>query len=349
MKHVFTALGLALLLAGCGGGGGSTTGNAAGTTTAATGGGGGGGKVKVALISDVGKFNDKSFNQSQLEGLKRAGRELGVEGVPLESKTTSDYTPNLTTAIRQKSDLVISAGFLLANATAAIAKQFPQQQMAIMDYSVEAPPFAGKVKNVRGLTFATNENSYLIGCLAALMAQRQGGKQVISAVGGIKIPTVDIFIAGYGAGAKKCVPGTRILTGYSQDFNAQDKCKTIAENQLSQGSQVVFAVAGQCGLGALQAAKSRGAWGVGVDKDQSFLGSYILTSAVKRVDVAVYDTVKAVRDGTFEGGTDAVFDLRNNGVALGKISPKVPQEFLDRVDALERQIVAGTIKPPSGL
>jgi basic membrane protein A len=129
MRYGFAAIALALLLAGCGGGGGSTTGNASGTTTAAAGGGAsGGGKVKVALISDVGKFNDKSFNQSQLEGLKRAERELGVEGVPLESKTTSDYTPNRTTAIRQKSHLVISAGFLLANATAAIAKQFPSSR-----------------------------------------------------------------------------------------------------------------------------------------------------------------------------------------------------------------------------
>ena len=112
------------------------------------------------------------------------------------------------------------------------------------------------MKNVVGLTFATNQNSYMIGCLAALMAKRDGGN-VISAVGGIKIPTVDIFIAAYRAGARKCVPGTQTLIDYSQEFVDQAKCSELATNQIDRGSKVVFAVAGGCGLGALDVAKER--------------------------------------------------------------------------------------------
>ena len=138
-----------------------------------------------------------------------------------------------------------------------------------------------------------------------------------------------------------------MLTGYSQEFVKQAKCKEIALDQIAKGSQVVFQVAGGCGLGALSAAADAGVWGVGVDRDQSDLGPHILTSAVKRVDTSVFDTVKAVQDGTFKGGEDATFDLANGGVSLGKTSPKVSQKILDEVDALKQKIIDGDITPPS--
>ncbi len=218
---------------------------------------------------------------------------------------------------------------------------------------MKAPPFAnakGKVlfKNIVGLTFATNQNSYMIGCLAALMARRDGGN-TISAVGGIKIPTVDIFIAAYRAGARKCVPGTQTLVDYSQDFVDQAKCKELALNQIDRGSKVVFQVAGGCGLGALDAAKEQGVWGVGVDNDQSFLGRHILTSAVKRVDVAVDTAVQSVDTGTYKGGKDLVFNLKNKGVGIGKINARVPKAFVTRMNAIGVQILAGKIKPPTKL
>ena len=294
--------------------------------------------VTAGLVSDVGRFNDKSFNQSALEGLNRAKAELGADTRAIESRAAGDYVPNLSSLARQHYDVTIGVGFLLAEAVSSVARKFPDENFAIIDYSVMAPPFTDAAKNVatpknvQGLTFATNENSYLIGCMAALMAKKQGGKQVISSVGGLKLPTVDIFIAGYQDGAKACNPGIQVLNGYSQDFVAQDKCKEIALNQIAQGSQVVFAVAGGCGLGALDAAKQKGKWGVGVDKDQSDLGPHILTSAVKRVDVAVFDTVKAIQEGTYEGGTDALFNLENEGVAIGTTSDKVTQDILDKVD-----------------
>ena len=303
--------------------------------------------IRIGLVSDVGRFNDRSFNQSALEGLRRAQTQLKVKGRPVESRQTSDYVPNLASLARQGYDLAISVGFLLADGTNTVSKRFPRSNFAIIDYSVNAPPFK-KNKNVQGLTFATNENSYMIGCLAALMANQAGTKN-ISAVGGIKLPTVDIFIAGYRAGARRCVPGTVVQIGYSQDFVAQDKCKEIALNQIAQGSKVVFQVAGGCGLGALDAAKEQNVWGVGVDRDQKSLGRHIMTSAVKRVDQAVFLTSKAVKDGTFKGGTDAVFNLKNKGVGIGRIDARVPKRFITRMNSLRPLLIAKKIKAPSKL
>ena len=307
-------------------------------------------KTTVALISDIGKFNDRSFNQFQLEGLNRAKAKLGVATLPLQSNSVSDYIPNLTTAVRRKADLVISAGFLLADATNTVAKKFPNTHFAITDYGVEVPPFAGaKSANVMGLTYQANESGCLVGYLAGLMVQKQGGKQVISAVGGIKIPPVDIWIAGYRYCAKLANAKIKVLVGYSQDFVKQDLCKSQAENQIAAGSQVIFQVAGGCGLGALNAAKEHNLWGIGVDKDQSDQGPHILTSGVKRVDVGIYEAVKAVNSGTFKGGANLNFDLKNNGVAAGKISPKVPKAFIAKMNALKAKIIAGTVKVPTAL
>lgn len=311
-------------------------------------------KTTVALISDIGKFNDRSFNQFQLEGLNRAKAKLGVATLPLQSNSVSDYIPNLTTAVRRKADLVIAAGFLLADATNTVAAKFPDTKFAITDYPVEATPFTDAKKkhtspNVMGLTYQANEAGCLVGYLGALMAQKQGGKQVISAVGGLKIPPVDIWIAGYRYCAKLANAKIKVLVGYSQDFVKQDLCKSQAENQIAAGSQVIFQVAGGCGLGALNAAKEHNLWGIGVDKDQSDQGPHILTSGVKRVDVGIYEAVKAVDSGTFKGGADLNFDLKNNGVAAGKISPKVPKAFIAKMNALKAKIIAGTVKVPTAL
>ena len=311
---------------------------------------------KAALISDVGHFNDKSFNQSQLAGLNRAKAKLGVQTVAIQSNNSSDYIPNLTSAIRQNSNLVIAAGFLMAADLKTVAAQFPNTHFAITDDTVSSAfgDFKGAdVHNIEGLTYATQQNSYLIGCMAAMVTKAQGKRHVIGVVGGIKIPPVDIFLAGYEAGAKKCVKDTTVLKGYSQDFVKQDLCKNVAENEIQGGAHVVFAVAGLCGLGALSAAKDHGIWGVGVDRDQSFLGSYILTSAVKRVDVGVFNAIRDAKAGKYKGGSNAVFNLKNNGVALGKISPKLKgklrTQVLAKVAVLRKQIISGKIKVPTSV
>ncbi len=306
----------------------------------------------AALVSDIGRFNDKSFNQLQYAGLKKAKTQLGVNILALQSNSVSDYIPNLTNAIRRGANLTVSAGFLLADATATVAKKYPTKEFAITDYSVHAAPFANKAgkplfKNVVGLTYAAEQSGALVGYLAAEMVKKQGGPQVIGAVGGIKIPTVDNWIAGYQWGAKQFNPSIQVLIGYSQDFVAADKCKTIAENQIAQGAQVLFQVAGGCGLGTLKAADDAGIWGIGVDRDQYNEAKRVLTSGVKRVDTGVFLAIKSAQAGKKLGGTDLVFTLKNGGMGVGKINPAVPASFITKMNALKAKIIAGTVKVPS--
>jgi basic membrane protein A len=307
--------------------------------------------ITAGLVSDVGRFNDKSFNQSQLEGLKRAEKELGVKGLPLQSNVVSDYIPNLTNAVRRGADIVVAAGFLLADATETVANKFPDSKFAITDYCATTPCVTGSVlkkkhANVMGLDYAANESGCLVGVLAAQMAKKMGGN-IIGAVGGIKIPPVDIWIAGYRYCARLVVPGIQVLIGYSQDFVAADKCKTVAENQIAKGAKVLFQVAGGCGLGTLKAADDAGIWGIGVDKDQYNDAKRVLTSGVKRVDVGVYQVIKAVQDGTFKGGTNLLFNLKNGGMAVGKINPSVPKAFVTKMNAYKKLIISGERKIPT--
>jgi basic membrane protein A len=297
-------------------------------------------KIKVGLVTDIGGLNDRSFNQLANEGFERAKSELGVEGRVLTSSKNSDYVPNLSSLAQQKYDIVIGVGFLMAEAMETVAKKFPDTNFAIIDYPQAA--MKSKPANVDGLLFKENEAGYLVGTLAALYTKDKGGDQVISSVGGQKIPPVDGYIAGYQAGAKKANPGIKTLNGYSEDFVKQDLCKELALNQIAEGSQVVFQVAGQCGLGALDAAKEKSVVGIGVDADQGYLGAHILSSALKKVDVAVFDTVKAVQDGSFKGGTDTVFDVKSGGVGYGKLSADA-SKYEDQLKQVEEQIKSGEI------
>ena len=302
----------------------------------------------AALVSDVGKFNDKGFNEDQLAGLNRAKAQLGVQTIALQSNSSSDYLPNLTTAVREGANIVSAAGYLLAPTLATVASQFPNVDFTITDDSVKGPDFAKakSVANIEGLVYASNQSGCLVGYLAGEMAKAKGGKQVIGAVGGIEIPAVDDYIVGYNYCAKLADPGIKVLVGYSQDFVAQDKCKAVAEDQIGQGSQVEFQVAGGCGLGALNAAADAGIWGIGVDVDQYNLAKNVLTSALKRVDVGIYDADKQAKSGKFKGGSDLLFDLNDNGVGVGKISPKVPAAFITKMTQLKAKIAAGTVKVP---
>jgi basic membrane protein A len=225
----------------------------------------------------------------------------------------------------------------------AVAKRFPDTHFAIVDVANE--DLAGKPKNVLGLLFREEQVGYLAGYLAGLEAKRLPGKDVVSSVAGEKQPPVDRFIAGYQAGAKRADPRVTTVNVYSQDFNDQAKCRALALNQIAAGSVAVFQIAGGCGLGALDAARTEKVWGIGVDADQSFLGPHILTSATKKVDHAVFLAISSVKNGKFRGG-NAVYGLAQGGVGLGKISPKVPKSEVAAVDRIKQQIIAGKIKPP---
>jgi basic membrane protein A len=297
--------------------------------------------LRVGLVTDIGQLNDRGFNQLAFEGLKRAERELGVEGRVIESASDTEYIPNHSSLAEEGFDVIIGVGFAQGDAVAQVAQAFPEAKFLIIDYDQAALP--GKPENVVGLVFKEEEVGYLTGYLAALTVKRDAGPDVISSVGGMKEPPVDRFIAGYQAGAEAAVPGITILNGYSQDWDDQAKCKEVALDQIAKGSRIVFQVAGGCGLGALDAAKEKDVWGIGVDADQSFLGEHVLTSALKRVDQAVFLTIKSVLDGTWEGGRNRIFGLADDGVGLGKVSPKVPEEDLEAIEEVKQKVVSGEI------
>jgi basic membrane protein A and related proteins len=291
------------------------------------GGGGGGGEqaaesIRAGLVTDVGGLNDRSFNFLANKGLEDAEKEFGVEGRVVLSDSNGDYVPNLTTLAQQQFDLIISNGFLMANATNTVATKLPNSQFAIVDFS--AVGLKDKPKNVQGLLFAEQEAGYLAGYLAGLWA-KDNNATTVSTVGGQKIPPVDHYIAGFQAGAKAAYPQVETLNGYSQDFVDQAPCKEIALDQIARGSKVVFQVAGNCGLGALDAAREEGVQGIGVDADQAYLGDHIMTSALKRVDVAVKGAIQRAQEGNFKGGTD------------------VGQKYADQVQEIQDQIAAGEI------
>ena len=201
-----------------------------------------------------------------------------------------------------------------------VAARFPNSKFAIIDYSFQDLP--AKPANTRGILFREQEAGYLAGWLAIKKLMAQKKPLVIGAVGGLKIPPVDRYIAGYRRVRRPPTRRPRCCYGYSQSFTDQGKCKELALNQIAQGSQVEFGVAGSCGLGSLSAAKDKGLWGIGVDADQAFLGAHMLTSAVKRVDAGVSRTIKQAKDGTFKGYGNTIFSVRAGGVGSARSAPR---------------------------
>jgi basic membrane protein A and related proteins len=296
-------------------------------------------KIKVGLVTDIGGLNDRSFNALANKGLEDAKSQLGIEGRVLISKSNADYTPNLTTLAQQKYDLIISVGFLMAEATEKVAGKFPDVKFAIIDGS--AAGMKSKPKNVEGLLFAEQEAGYLVGYLSGLYA-KDNNATTIGSVGGQKIPPVDHYIAGYQAGAKKANPSIKTLNGYSQDFVDQAKCKEIALDQIAKGSKVEFQVAGQCGLGVLDAAKDKSIQGIGVDADQGYLGPQVFTSALKKVDVAVLNAIKGVQEDKYTGGQDVLNNVKSGGIGYGKLN-SAAEKYADQVQQVEEDIAAGKI------
>lgn len=287
-----------------------------------------------------------AYQQGAFAGLRRAVKELGVEAkTVVPGPGPNDYVPSFSYLARQRYDLIIALGFLEARDLDTVARRFPDQTFALIDSSQK--DLKHHPKNVRGAVFRTEQAAYLAGYLATLMEHRRPGKDVISAVGGYAIPTVDAYIAGYRAGARRADPRISTMVAYSHDFLDPEKCKAVAFGQIARGSGAVFNVAGGCGLGALAAAKEKHVWGIGVDTDQSSLGPHILTSVVKRLDVAVFDTVQAFQEGRFRTPGDTIFELRGKGVGLGKVSPRVPRAYLRVLERIRAEIVAGTIRVPS--
>jgi len=306
---------------------------------------------KVGLVTDVGGLNDKSFNALANKGFEQAKDELGATGSVIESKTASDYPRNLGSQVTNKSNLVVGIGFLMGDAVKEAASKAPDTEFAIVDFSYADDKGAwGATDNIAGILFKEQEAGYLAGVLAG-KAEEDGtlkglnDKKVVSAVGGQEIPPVIKYIAGFKAGVMSECKDCEVLVGYSQDFVEQTKCQDLANAQIAKGSDIVFQVAGGCGLGALDAAKTKGVWGIGVDADQSYLGSHILTSAIKRVDQSVFTMIERAGDDDFPGGEATVFGLVEDGVGLGKIAEPA-QQYQSVVDAASDGIKNGDIMVP---
>src|SRR4051795_1992468 len=295
--------------------------------------------IKVGLVTDIGGLSDRSFNQLANEGLERAKSELGVETRVQVSKTDSDYIPNLSTLAQQKYDLVIGVGFLMAEAVNTVSSKFPDTKFAVID--VDATGLKDKPTNVAGLLFKEQEAGYLVGYMTGLYLKDNGGGAAGS-VGGQKIPPVAHSIAGYQKGVMDANPDAKVANGYSQKFDDPAPCKELALNQIADGAKVIFQVAGGCGLGALDAAKEKGVQGIGVDADQAYLGDQIMTSALKKVDVAVLNVIKAVQSGQFKGATDVINDVKSGGVGFGKTN-SVGAKYEDQVKAIQEKIASGGV------
>jgi basic membrane protein A and related proteins len=344
-KRIYAGVTLALVITGVAALIAGSAGSAANTAT-----------FKVAFNTDTAGLNDKGFNHLGNIGRAKAEKDLGLETKTYVSATEADYLPNAVAAAQWGAQAVVENGFLLSDATNTAAKQFSNVKWAITDFPREA--LADQPANAYGLTFQSEQSGFLVGYLAAEMASAKigpfgkiSGKRVLSAVGGKKIPSVDNWIAGYRAGAKAFDKRFKVLIDYSGDFTpaTAPKCKEIALKHISQGAQAVFQVAGGCGLGALQAAKQKKVWGIGVDSDQSFLGTHILTSGTKRVDTAVYTFYKLASQNKLGAGHNLVFNLKNGGQDVGKISKRVPKAFIAKMNAKKPLIIKGKIKVPSTL
>jgi basic membrane protein A len=333
LAALFAVAVFSVTAAGCGGDDEEEAGDTGAATTEAP----AGSDIRVCLVTDIGGLNDRGFNSLANQGLERGASELGVETRVLESQSDADYVPNLSECATQGFDLIISVGFLMGQATEDAAGQFPDTTFGIIDFAYEAP-----AANLQGLVFKEQETGYLVGYLAGLVTE----SNTVSSVGGQKIPPVDRFIAGFQKAAVDANPDAKTLLGYSQDFVDQAKCKEVALDQIAKGSDVVFQVAGGCGLGALDAAKEKGVWGIGVDADQAFLGDHILTSALKRVDEAVFQTIEKLVNGETVGGGVSVFGLAEDGVGLGEVSPDVDQSLIDQVEEQKQKIIDGEVEIP---
>jgi basic membrane protein A and related proteins len=309
----------------------------------------GGPSIKIGLVTDVGGLNDKSFNALANQGRLDAQNQLNVQSSVTESKKQEDYVPNLTNYAQQGYDLVIGVGFLMTNAIWKVAKQFPNVKFAIIDGApANDKGDTENLPNVANLFFKEQEAGYLVGVIAATMAKNKVGKathNTVCSMGGIPIPPVDRYIAGYQDAVKTVSPTTTILNGYSNDFVDQAKGKEVGLNHISKNCDILFQVAGGSGLGYIAAAKEKGVYAIGVDADQADAApGTVITSALKRVNKAVFDTAKAVKDGKYASG-DNFFSAANDGIGYGKLDGVVPNDAKTAADQALADIKSGKIKP----
>ncbi len=324
-----------IALVGCSGG------EQANTSTGGSGGSSGEGKgVKVGIVFDSGGLGDGSFNDSANRGAEKAKADLGADIQHVDSKSTKDFEPNLTALAERGRDIIFAIGITQETALKKVAAKYPKVNFAIVDGTVDAP-------NVRCLKFNEQEGSFLAGYLAAMTSKT--GK--LGFVGGMDIPLIKKFYAGYVAGATLAKPTIEVLPPkYTGNWDNVDSGKSDANILFGQGADIVYHAAGRAGQGVITAAKEQGKLAIGVDSDQDGLAEgFVLTSMIKHVDESVFSTIKDVKDGKFKGGT-VIYDLKSNGVGLSEMKftqDKLPPDAKAKLDEIKGKIVSGEIKVPS--
>ncbi|MGE5181989.1 MAG: BMP family lipoprotein [Acidobacteriota bacterium] len=304
--------------------------------------------VRVGLVFDIGGKNDESFNTAAWRGLERAKRELGVRVEYIEPSEGADRESALRALASRGVDLVIGVGFIFGPDLERLAKQFPDVKFAGIDYAPS--PGVGTIPNLAGLRFREQEGSFLVGAIAGLTTKTK----IVGFVGGMKIPLIRKFEAGYTAGVKHVCPDCTVLAAYAgtepKAFTDAPLGEQLASAQYSRGADIIFHAAGKTGDGVFAAARQRGMRAIGVDSDQwASAPCCVMTSMIKRVDVAVVDIVKEVVDHKFRGGIHEL-GLAENGV--GFVSDEhnrdlLPADVVAKVRALGDQIVAGKIRVPA--
>lgn len=295
-----------------------------------------GSDFSIGLVTDVGGVNDGSFNQSAWEGLQKAGEDMGCEVNYLESKTDADYAPNIESFVDDGTDLIICVGYMLADAMKESAEENPDQKYAIIDdSSVDLP-------NVTCLMFHQEQASYLVGYIAGLVTK----SNTIGFVLGMSTDTMNQFGYGYLAGAIDANPDVKVLQYNANNFADSATGKSDANTAITNGADVVFHAAGATGLGVIEACQEAGVWAIGVDSDQSSIApKTILTSAMKRVDNAVYEAAKETIEGTIASGVKE-FDLTQGGVDIAPTTDNIPADVLTKVEDVKQQIIDGKIVVP---
>ena len=293
--------------------------------------------IKVGMVTDVGGVNDGSFNQSAWEGMQRAEEDFGVEVAYLESKTDADYSVNIENFIDEDYDLIIITGYMLADALKEAAEMYPDQKFVIIDDSSNAD-----FENVTCMMFEQAQASYLVGLVAGMVTETN----TVGFVLGMENATMNQFGYGYLAGVLDANPDATILQQNANAFGDPAGGKSIANKMITDGADVIFHAAGGTGLGVIDGCKDAGKWAIGVDSDQSVIApETVLTSAMKRVDNGVYNSIKDFITGDLENGV-VKYDLEMGGVDIAPTTDNLTDEVIEAVEAAKQDIIDGKIEVP---
>lgn len=296
-------------------------------------------KLSIGIVLGEGSINDQSFNQSTWEGLKKAEKDFGVEVKYLESKQESDYLQNIETLVDQETDLIIGVGYQLKDSIADASKNYPEQKFAIMDETYDEIP-----ENVVPVTFKEEEAAYLAGIIAAKMSETD----TVGFIGGLPAPSVVKYQYGFKYGVTSTNKDAKVLEQYANTFTDQAKGKSIAKQMFSSNVDIILPAAGDTGVGTIEAAKENNKLAMGIDRDQNYLAKEnVITSAIKKLNVASYDLAKDLVEGNFKGGEEKVYGLKEGGVGLSENTSKyVPKEVLDYVNVQKEKVLNGEVVVP---